>query len=491
MEHTIGTKPTLERAQESNHNFLDKAKQIGAGLALSAVALGGSALVAEGTVSLTNDIAITTAHAQPSNMLADGFTLLEDVGAVAGTVALAKRGARHFKLAFDEEAAALNQVAHSSTRSKTMVGAKVPRAIAAAGILTSFTGIVAGNFFNIADNVAKTQSNVAGLFKDVFPRAQEPTFVISNNPTPNMLNTSGINVNELNQMENSAKKDGVKVVPIHHDWGGGSYNSSAQNNYNLEFLTIGLPQSLTGIPTADAKCSNVEVNASSALGVKPGDTFELQGLKVKVHEQISGDAGFNLLPVEMNNTDYENCLLTNADGSYSMAIAEGSKAEIDKIVSSINESNTDPAKRLYVVTTKDFINNAENTGKNAVNGLVLEAMAIGMALGAIALNYKTSQDLANNRNRNRMLKANGYDEHMIMRIYRERAEADAIASAIVAMPGTLLVDTFVNHAQPGGALGVNLETYAAVTGFLWAINRISTSRAVRREAKIMANERNL
>jgi len=491
MERIIGKKQPFKRTGTRHHGFIDKAKQIGVGLALSAIALGGSALVAEGSVSLTKDIAITTSHAEPSNMLADGFTLLEDAGAVVGTIALAKRGARHFKLAFNEEAVALDEVAHSSSRSKTIARVKVPRVIAAAGLLTSFTGIVAGNFFNIADNVAKTQSNVAHLFNDVFPHNNSPTFIISNNPTPNMLNTSAINTGAVNNLESAAKADDVQVVPIHHDWVGGAYKSSTPNSYNLEFLTIGLPQVLTGIPRANAKCSNVEVNASSALGVTPGHTFELQGLRVTVHDLIEGDAGFNLLPVVVNNSDYENCFLTNADSSYSMAIAQGSRIDVDRIVNSINDSNSDPAKRLYVVSTEDFINNAENTGKNAVNGLVLEAMAIGMALGAIALNYRTNQDLANNRSRNRMLKANGYDEHMIMRIYKERAEADAIASAVIAMPGTLLIDTLVNHAQPGGALGVNLETYAAVTGFLWVINRFSTARAVRRESRIMSNERNL
>jgi len=481
---------------DQRKGLVQRTKQICAGVALSGIALVGGALVADGSINISKDIAITTAHAEPSNMLADGFTLLEETGAVLGTFALAKRGARHFKLAFNEQENAINQVAHSSFNNSNSVRSKMPRAIAACSILTLSTGIVAGNFFNIADNVSETQSNVAALFDNIFSHSQNsnPTFVISDSPTPDMLNASSISSKEIDDIEEDSKKyNGINVVPVRHDWGGGSYinSSNNQNNYNLEFLMIGLPQQITKIPEANVNCSNVDVNVSSALGVKPGEFFDLQGLKVRVNDLIIGDNGFNLLPVVANNSDFERCLLTGGNNSYSMAIAQGNKLDIEKIVNILNDSNSDPAKRLYVVTTQNFINNAKNTGKNAVNGLVLEAMAIGMSLGAIALSYKTSQDLANSRSRNRMLKANGYDEHMIMKIYRERAEANAIASAIVAMPGTLLVDTLVNHVQPGGALGVNLETFAAVTGFLWAINRISTSRAVRREARIMVNERNL
>ena len=484
----------MEKSTQFNKSIshTERIKQISAGLALSVIAIGGSALVAEGSLSLTKDIAITTEHAQPSNVLADGFTLLEDAGAALGAVAIAKRGVRHFKVSFNKEEFALNEVAHSASKSKTLAGTlKVPKTIAACGILTTCTGIVSGNFFNIADNVSKTQSNVAGLFNDVFTQTQDPTFVITNTPTPNMLNMSTINNNEINQITQSAKNEDINIVPVNHSWSGGSYGGTSLNSYNLEFLTIGLPQKLTNIPKANTSCSNVEANVSTALGVKPGGFFQLQGLKTKVHGLVNGNTGFNLLPVVVNNSDYIRCFQTSNNKSYSMALVQGNKTKIKEIINAINHANSDPAQRLYMVTTEDFINNAENTGKNAVNGLVLEAMSIGMLLGAVALNHKTSQELANNRSRNYMLKANGYDEHMIMKIYKERADADAITSAILAMPGTLLLDTFVNHAQPGGALGINLETYAAVTGFLWTINRISTSKAVRHEARIMTNERNL
>ncbi len=479
-------------SNKAEPHFINKAKQVAAGLALTAIAAGGGVLAAEGAISLTHDIAITTPHAEPSNMLADGFTLLEEAGAAVGAAVLLKRGLRHFKLAYDTQEVALDEVAHSSAKTKTIIGHRVPRVLATCGLLTTFTGVVAGNFFDVADNVSKSQSNIAGLFNGVLPQSAGQSFVISNNPTPNMLNNSNVSRSELDQIDLKAKTDGVKIIPILHAWGGGSYNTnpSAQTNNNLEFLTIGLPDNEVKLPLADAQCNNVQVDVSSALGVKPGEFFDLQGLKVEVDGLIQGHAGFNLLPVILNNTDYSNCLLSNNSSSYNMIVTEGSKSNIESIINSVNANNKDASKRLYAVTTNQFINNAEATGKNAVNGLVLEAMMIGMALGAVALNYKTSQELANNRSRNRMLKANGYDEHMILKIYKEKAEADAVSSALLAMPGTLIVDALVNHAQPGGALGVNLETYAAVTGLLWTVNRLSTLRAVRKEALKMSNERN-
>ncbi len=466
----------------------NRSRNIASGLLLSALALGGGALVADGAVSLTHDLAITTEHAEPSNALAEAFTVLEEAGAVIGSGVLIKRGLRHFKLAVSPDAAAMNNVAHANTKNSTIAGHKVPRVLAASGLLTAFTGIVAGTFFNISNNVSETQSNVAKFFQEIIP-PDKSAVVLSNTPAPNVLNTSSISSTEITYFDTEAKKSGTNVIPVNINWAGGSYTSNGQNTYNLEFLTIGLPKEDTGLKQANSECDNVEVNVSSQLGVKPGEFFDLQGLKVKVDRLINGYSGFNLLPVVLNGSDYQRCLLASNNGTYSFAIADGNPSNMESFLKSIRKTNENPKDRLYAVSMKDFINNAETTGKNAVNGLVLEAMLIGMALGAIALNYKTSQDLANNRNRNRMLKANGFDEHLIMKLYRERSELDAVVSAALAMPGTEIVDTLVNHAQPGGALGINLETYIAVTGFLWTISRVGTTLAVRREARMTREER--
>ncbi|MCL4357482.1 hypothetical protein M1512_01120 [Patescibacteria group bacterium] len=485
--------------QEPYINRASRVRNLATGLALTGLALGGGVLVADGSVSLTHDFAITTSHAEPSNALAEGFGLLEDVGAAIGTIAILKRGVRHFRSAIDPKEAALEEVAHASMKHKTIASRKVPRIIAASGVLTTFTGIVAGSFFNISDNVSKTQSNVAEMLQTIVP-PHDTAFILSDTPTPSVLNMSSVNQNTIAQIDNDAKKTGTSVTPVDINWAGGSYStsSSAYNtsdksntpNYNLEFLTIGLPQSETGIQRADKECNNVEVNVSSELGLRPGEFFDLQGLKVKVHQLINGYSGFNLLPVVFNNSDYQRCLLTeNKEGASSFTLVDSTPSKMSTFLKLISKTyNNNPQDRLYAVSFQDFINNAETAGKNAVNGLVLEAMFIGMTLGAIALNYKTSQDLANNRSRNRMLKANGFDEHLIMKLYRERSELDAIVSALLAMPGIEIVDTLVNNAQPGGALGINLETYVSVTGLLWIISRISTSLAVRRESRMIENQ---
>jgi len=482
----------MEKSSHDHNNLLHKAGRAGAGLILSTIAIGGGAMVADGALSITHDVAFTTEHAEPSNLLADGFTALEDVGAALGAAVLLKRGLHNFRVALSPQEAALDEVAHSSTRTKTFANNKLPRALAACSLVTACTGVVAGSFFNIADNVSKAQSNAA-LFLDKFNEPHKEGYVISNSPVPDILNTSSVSSYQLRRLDSEAKNDKVNLIPIQHELSGGEYldnkSSNYPTNYNLEFLTLGLPTQYTHLPLADQSCNDIEVNASSALGVKPGDFFELQGLRVKVNDLIKGYAGFNLLPVTLNNSDYNRCLFGDKNSVYSMVLAEGTPSSVRELLRSVSNNNNNLSDRLYAVTLDQFVNNAEETGKNAVNGLVLEAMVIGMALGAIALNYKVSQDLANNRSRNRMLKANGFDDHLIMKIYNQRAEVDAVFSAILAMPGTLLVDTIVNHAQPGGALGINIETYAAVTGFLWAINKISTSRAVRKEAKVMVDER--
>lgn len=474
--------------QEPYINRASRVRNLTTGLALTGLALGGGVLVADGSVSLTHDFAVTTPHADPSNALAEGFVLLEDAGAAIGAGVLLKRGFRRFRIAVDPKEAALSEVAHTSMNHKTIAGHKVPRILAASGVLTAFTGIVAGSFFNISDNVSKTQSNVAKIFQEVVPK-NDTAVILSNTPTPNVLNTSSINQNEITQIDTNAKKTGTNMIPVNINWAGGSYTNNKPNTYNLEFLTIGLPREEVGTHLADKECNNVEVNVSSELGLRPGEFFDLQGLKVKVHQLINGYSGFNLLPVVLNNSDYQRCLVTADKEVFSFALVDGDPHKMDAFLKLTSKNHDSPRNRLYAVSVQDFINNAETTGKDAVNGLVLEAMLIGMALGAIALNYKTSQDLANNRSRNRMLKANGFDEHLIMKLYRERSELDAVVSAVLAMPGTEIVDTLVNHAQPGGALGINLETYIAVTGFLWTISRISTSLAVRRESRMMERQR--
>lgn len=210
----------------------------------------------------------------------------------------------------------------------------------------------------------------------------------------------------------------------------------------------------------------------------------MEGLEVKVGRVLENGAGFNLAPIIFNNEDFARCYKSNPDQPFSILLAEGEKDEIIKVLEDAGVDNAhDIANRVYVVPRGDFITNTEETVKNNVNGLMLEAMILGLGFAAGALSGRSKTELANNRRVNNLLLANGFDKRMLAKMYRERAGIEATASSLVAAPLIILVDNASNMFLPGASMGPNATTFLSVIGATYIANRIGTEMAIRRETK--------
>lgn len=471
---------SVDRIEQNSHPIVSKARKLAIGATLLAGSIGVGYSFIESNI-LNHDLAVVTDRAQPSDLLAKSFTYLETAGEAFGAVFLAKRGLHHLRLPFNESDQAIYSLNNASRNpdKKTKV-----KSLAAASILMGGAGLMIGNYSDIAKGVSHTQSNVAQLFDKTLsakPSKGSQNLVVSNSPTPDILNTNFINVSIGNQILNSANNQGIPAVPIYKEWVSGS---RVKNGQPIEFLAIGMPQSATGLKESSNNCQTVNVDAAKELGVPVGKTFDVQGLELKVNHILTGSSGFNLLPIIMNSQDYTNCLNSNDKMPYSMILMDSTKQKIESILNKVQaNSNTDPnSKRLYVATTQEFSNNALQTGQNAVDGLVLEAMMLGLGFAGIAISYKARTNLANNRKVNLFLKANGFTEKMVSKIYTEKMESEIIESSLFAFPAVLLFDAMTNLGEPGAALGPSLKTYLTILGLTWGVGRLSTSIALRREA---------
>ncbi len=451
-------------------------------LAIGSVLLAGSIGVGYSFIEsniINHDLAIVTDRAQPSDLLAKSFTYLEATGETFGAIFLAKRGMHHLRLPFNEKDQAIYSLNNSNVNSdkKTKI-----KSLAAASILMGGAGLMIGNYSDIAKGVSHTQSNVAQLFNKTLAAKTtkgSENFVVSNSPTPDILNTNYVNVQIGNQILNAANNQGIPAVPIYKEWVSGSRVKGGQP---IEFLAIGMPQSTTGLKETTNNCQTVNVDVAKELGVPVGGTFDVQGLELTVRDILNGSSGFNLLPIIFNSKDYTNCLNSNEKLPYSMILMDSTKQKVQSILRKVQSTQNTSSQRLFAATSQEFSYNALQTGQNAVDGLVLEAMMLGLGFAGIAISYKARTNLANNRKVNLFLKANGFSEKMVSKIYTEKMESEIIESSLFAFPAVILFDAMTNLGEPGAALGPSLKTYLTILGLTWGVGRLSTSFALRREA---------
>lgn len=448
------------------------------GVALSLGAVGGAGLAVDGALNLNHDISLSSNNAKPSNALGTAFDGLEFAGTALGGAFLLKRGIHNLNIATNKKSNAINNIAHSNNSRNSIF-----RVISSASILATSAGVLVGTFMDIDKGVSQTQSTIAQLFNNTLgPKVSSnvDNFVISDNPKPDMLNNLSVNPTDNKIIRSVLSKENLKYIPAYRGWETGNRpNSKAE----IEFMTLGLPQEVTKLPNSKADCSTIYSDTSAALGLKVGQKFELEGLDVTVKRIINGNTGFNLLPLIINNQDFANCLSEDKAEAYSMILTQAPPGKIRSLMKEINK-NQDPANRLYAASSSKFIQDALLTGENAVNGPVLEIMLVGLLFAGIALSYKARTTMANSRKQNLMLKANGFDEHLLSKIYTEINESEIMKSSLFALPAIFIVDTMTNMAEPGAALGPDAKTYLTLLGLTWGVGRISTAYALRREAKL-------
>lgn len=460
-----------------NQSSSVKSAVLGVGLLCAAGA--GIVYSAQGDGLIAERFEITSDQAQPSDILADAFDGLERLSALAGGLVLAKRGTHHLKSARDPSSRALNTMARASNRRRVL------RITSAATLLTAGAGVMAGNYFDAADSVSRSQANVGSFLVDVVDEGEDAV-LITNTPRPELANNATINPKVAAAVIESATENGETIIPMHWEWHPAVRPSNPQAK--IQVLAAGLPQEITGLPLADEKCENVSVAAAKELGIEVGQEFQMDGLTLKVADILNDSAGFNLLPVILNNEDFERCVNTNMDQPYNVLLSGSGLTKAQEILKEAGVGSDNLSERVFVVPADKFVSDTLQTGKNTVNGLVLQAMALGLIFGGVALSGRDSNELISNRENNRLLKVNGFSERHIARMYAEKADADALQSSLFAMPGIILVDTFTNLGQPGAALGPSAKTYLCVLGLTWGVKRIGTSIAVRKERGLEESE---
>lgn len=461
----------------ANRNHPLKNAVVGASLLCAAGA--GIVYSTQDESFITERLKITTDQAQPSDLLANTFDGLERISALAGGLVLAKRGAHHLKSARNPASGALDTMAHASSRRRVL------RITSAATLLTAGAGVMAGNYFDAADSVSRSQANVGNFLVDIVNEG-ENTVLITNTPRPELANNATINPDVAAAVIEAATQSGETIIPMHWEWHPAV--RPANPEAKIQVLAAGLPQEITGLPLADEKCQDVSVAAAKELGIGIGQEFQMDGLTLKVRAILNDSAGFNLLPVILNNQDFERCVNTNAEQPYNVLLSGSGVAKAQEILNQAGVGTDDLSERVFVVPAENFVADTLQTGKNTVNGLVLQAMALGLIFGGVALSGRDSNELISNRENNRLLKVNGFNERHIAKMYAEKAEADTLQSSLFAVPGILLVDAFTNMGQPGAALGPSAKTYLCVLGLTWGVKRLGTSVAVRKERGLEETE---
>jgi hypothetical protein len=457
-------------------SLLDRSKQAALGLGLAALAFAGAYGVAN---HIDGKLAVTTDSAQPSDGLSDAFDAAVAGLVAVGVAATAKRAYRHIYVSVSAEQAALNEMAHASSRFKSSVG----RAVLGGSLVVVGSGALMGSFVDTAHEVSHSQSNVANFFTDILgkPAAGQDNFVISNSPRPELANNTNVSVDKANKFMTSAAQNNVSVIPANWEWHAAQRNGSP--DAKIQVLAASLPARVANLPIADAKCDNISVAAAQELGVAKGETFTMDGLTLTVREVLDGKSGMNLLPVLFNSEDFGRCIRNNPDQPFTAMLAQGDKEQIKKILGEQGLSAENMSNRAFVVPTSEFIENSQKTGENSVNPLVLQALAVASLITGAAVGSRASRRLTENRRSNTVLRANGMSWHQVRTKEVETAESESMISSVWALPVVVLIDAATNGGIPGAALGPGIETMLCVVGANWLVNRSGTAIALRREAR--------
>lgn len=442
------------------------------GLTLMAGAAGLGAGVAAEAVDAGMPNAIVT-EAMPSDDMSNYFDVAVNVGALAGGIFLAERGVKRVRIGMDESLYAAHQLA---LRQGTHPG-KSRRRFAAVSLLASGAAVAVGNLVDIAEGVGTSQSDVAAAVSDIAGTDPEHTFIVTNSPQPELLSSPNIPVGPAT---NAIEASEGTLIPAVWEW-----RTATKKNIDAKYtvLTMGLPQEITELPVSAEDCSEISVAAAQELGVKKGQTFQVDGVTMKVDQVLTGKSGLNVLPVLLNNQDYARCLKGNPDQAFSFLLGNGEQESIEGLLRAegLEQNPEDLSQRAYVVPVSEFIAQSEQSGKNSVNPLVLEAAFVTSLLAGAALAGRASTRMANGRNSNSVLFASGTSKKSIANMYRELADSEAEVAGLIAAPLILLVDAFTNSGIPGAELGPSVKTVLFVTGLTWASNRIGTGLALRRE----------
>jgi hypothetical protein len=442
------------------------------------IGLGYAAAIAAGVYTVAQDhldekVPLGVENAQPSDDLSNAFDLMVQGGVVLGGIVLAGRGAHHLRTAVSTRERALHELAHTHDR-RRIAGSLAFASIGAAAMT--------GTFIDMADNIATSQTDVTSAISTTLETASgssEPLWVISNTPRPELANNATVNPAAVEEILETAAESGISVFPARYEWHSALRDPAV--DAKIQVLATGLPQEVTGLPSADIDCDNLSVLAAKELGIEKGKTFYMEGLTVTVRDILDDSAGANLVPVIMNNEDFARCLNTNPEQPFNALLAQGEKEEIEQLIANSTGSTTSLNERIIAVPMAEFEANTLQTGKNNVNPFVLPAILLALGFAGNASLNRASDKLANSRKNNTMLYASGMSKKDIAKLHYERASAESVQSAVASLPLIVLLDYSINTGTPGASLGPSATTALAVIGATTAMNTLATRRALKKE----------
>jgi len=442
-------------------------------MALGALCAGGLALLNHPNY-LKEELAFQPKTARSSNLLVDGFNDLEVAGEILGATFILKRGLNNLRFSLDGRERALNSLSPNQQSYKFVKNISVTT-------LMTFSAVMVGNYLGVAHNVSHTQSNVANTLTDLGPKeAGLTTDILSSSPHPDILNETTIpsdGLQDLNRI-NIQNNLHVELIPIEKQWISAHRNNSTSS---YELLALGVPEKTLDL---NQSCEIVPVAVSNTFGVPVKGTFQADGLTMRVTEELKNSTGFDLQTVILNQDLFNRCLDESSKGLfYNLIVAIGKDKDLKDLIDLYRQQYPNPEDRINLTTAHDFIQNALQTGENAVDGLVLEAIVIGFIFSDIALAYKIKNDLVQLRKSNLFIKANGFLDKDISKMYRYFLEKNLFQSGLFALPITLIVDSLANIGEPGAKIGLSLKIYLATLGLSWAFSSIASKYYLIKEKK--------
>lgn len=456
-------------------NIIETSARLAAGFGLAGAAVIGGLVVADHAEDLNHRIVVAPESARPSDSFSEAFDAGVTVFGAIGVGALALGAGRKVRETLDPKAKAIGEISRKTTNSSNK-----RRVAASASLIATGAAVMAGSFWDIASEVGASQTDVSNtLFGGM--QGNGETFVLSNSPTPELATATNVAPNTVTGIIGSAQKFGITVAPARAEWH--TTYSEDGSGAKAQILAAGLPQEVTGLPSANETCTDVPVSAAEEIGVKEGETLTMDGLTLTVRNVLTDSSGINLMPVILNNDDFARCVQTNPDQPYTFMLARGEREQVDAMLKDAGISAEDLSNRIFVIPEAEFMANTLQTGKNNVNSLALQSMAVAMLFAGAALGNKSGTMLANHRQTNAMYVANGLRKKQLGQIYKQKADREALTSSLIAAPMIVLVDAFTNNGTPGAALGPNAGTFLCVLGATWVANRAGTALAVRREIK--------
>lgn len=464
----------------------DGAYQAAAGAALVASSLAGVAALEASSEPFDSQAVVKFDQARPSDLIPTAFDTGRRLAELGGLLVIAAQGVSLISKSRNPERKALDKLGTETILGTGSLNLKIP--IAA---LTVGSAVMSGAFLDIADEVNAAQVEVIG---GVWGGAgldieSESTYVISNSDTPELLSASTFPPDALRDLAAVTSvvdgTEGVQLAPVRYEW---HTARTSDGGEKVQVLATSLPEQVTELPVADTHCDYVPVAAASELGAEVGETIDVEGLQVTVEQVIEDGSGLNLLPIIMNNSDFARCFKSNIEHPYSAILAEGELADIQTILESAglagaSGDDLDIQNRLFVVPIKDFISNTEKTVKGNVNGLVMEAILLGLLFAGGSLSNNERTKLANNRRINELLIASGLGYKNLAKMYADKARVESVASTAVAAPIIILFDGMSNLGLPGASMGPDARTMLSVLGLTYGAKRVGSAIAIRAEKR--------